>query len=99
MIAYHPDKSLLVDYSAGNMSFGPALCVTAHLEHCQLCHRELQGMTTLGAVLMEKQHAAEISPDLLDQVMQCIDTMTPQQFIRLHHLKSRPCSISLCRET
>lgn len=73
MIAYHPDKSLLVDYSAGNMSFGPALCVTAHLERCQLCHRELQDMTTLGAVLMEQQRAADIGPDLLDRVMHRIE--------------------------
>ncbi len=72
MIAYHPDKSLLADYSAGNMSFGPALCVTAHLEHCQTCHRELQDMTTLGAVLMEQQKAVDISPELFERVMQCI---------------------------
>lgn len=73
MIAYHPDKSLLVDYSAGNMNFGPALCVTAHLERCQRCHRELQGMTTLGAVLMEQQRGTEVSPDLLAQVIRKID--------------------------
>ncbi|MGI9285583.1 MAG: ChrR family anti-sigma-E factor [Pseudomonadales bacterium] len=74
MIAHHPEKSLLVDYSAGNMSFGPAMCVTAHLEHCQRCQRELQGMTTLGAVLMEQQRGTEVSPDLLDQVMQRIES-------------------------
>ncbi|MGI9295421.1 MAG: ChrR family anti-sigma-E factor [Pseudomonadales bacterium] len=77
MSTYHPDKSMLVDYSAGNMSFGPALCVTAHLEYCQLCQRELQGMTTLGAVLMEQQRGTEVSPELLDRVMQEIDNEDP----------------------
>ncbi len=84
MIAYHPDKSLLADYSAGNMSFGPALCVTAHLEHCQLCHRELQDMTTLGAVLMEQQQAADVSPQLFARVMQCItndDSAASQHYV------------------
>ncbi len=84
MIAYHPDKALLADYSAGNLNFGPALCVTAHLEHCQLCHRELQGMTTLGAVLMEQQRAAEVSPELLERVMQCIandDVAASEQYV------------------
>ncbi len=84
MIAYHPDKLLLADYSAGNMSFGPALCVTAHLEHCQLCHRELQEMTTLGAVLMEQQRAADVSPELFERVMQCIakeDVTASQHYV------------------
>lgn len=73
MIAYHPDKSLLAEYSAGNLDFGPALCVTTHLEHCQQCHRELQGLATLGAVLMENQHVSDVSDDLFDRVLKCID--------------------------
>lgn len=34
-------------------------------------------MTTLGAVLMEKQQGTEVSPDLLDRVMQRIESEDP----------------------
>ena len=37
----HPEDEIILEYSAGNLEPAISLCVSAHLEHCELCRDKL----------------------------------------------------------
>lgn len=69
---FHPDISILTDYSAGTLSIGLSIAVKAHLEMCSECKHNVQHLEQTGAYFLENQTKA-INSDLLASVMAKID--------------------------
>lgn len=68
---HHPTEHRLMEYAAGAMSEGPALCIATHLESCLQCHRKVDEYSHLGAALMNDQEA--VSDNLFDKVLAGLD--------------------------
>jgi putative transcriptional regulator len=66
-MSHHPSEHRLMEYAAGAMSDGPALCIAVHLESCLHCSRKVEEYSHLGAALMEE--SSQVSDDLFDKVM------------------------------
>ncbi len=70
---FHPDISILNDYSAGSLSIGLSIAVKAHLEMCAECRHSIQNLEQAGAYFLESK-TANLSSGLLDSLMSKIDT-------------------------
>lgn len=53
MIKHHPSAELLADFAAGSLQLSHALCIAAHLEHCDTCRRQTGQLQALGAQLLQ----------------------------------------------
>ncbi len=73
MIRHHPSQELLLEYAAGTLSSGMALCVNMHLKYCPHCAEIVDRMTHVGGMLMEELEPVEVAPDSFDALMQRID--------------------------
>lgn len=73
MIRKHPEADLLVEYSSGSMALAPSISVTAHLQYCDQCRQAVQSLQSLGGSIMETDEQADLSEDLLDKVLNCIE--------------------------
>ena len=73
IVSHHPDSSMLVDFSAGNLATAPSICVSAHLHFCNQCRSELLRLDQVGSNLMSEGEPAEVSEHLFDSVMSQID--------------------------
>ncbi len=57
MIKHHPSPEQLVDYASGSMTMSHAYCVSAHLQFCETCRRNLQKCTEIGTQLFSMTEA------------------------------------------
>jgi len=69
---FHPDISILNDYSAGTLSISLSIAVKAHLEMCVDCRQRVQQLEQAGAYFLESQ-TKTISKDLFSTIMSKID--------------------------
>lgn len=53
MPEHHPDIHFLSEYAAGTLCEAHALCISAHLEHCDECRAIVAQLTEIGASLFE----------------------------------------------
>ena len=53
MSQHHPDIHFLTEYAAGTLDPAYALCVSAHLEHCDRCRGLVSQLTEVGASLFQ----------------------------------------------
>lgn len=51
----HPSIELLTEYASGSLPLSHALCVAAHLEHCEVCQQQLSKLNALGASFFDEQ--------------------------------------------
>ena len=72
-INFHPDRSMLVEFSAGTLETALTICVSAHLHFCDQCRSELLSLDQLGSRLMSDAKPSDIDESLLDTVMAKID--------------------------
>lgn len=72
----HPDEELLAAYSAGSLPLSQALCVSAHLEHCQSCGQTLQRLNRVGSELMQQLKPARASDELKNRLLDSLDSLT-----------------------
>ncbi len=70
---FHPEDDVILEYSAGSLDPAVALCVSVHLEHCELCREKLNKMDQVGAMLFEQQEPVAVSEGLLDSIFDAID--------------------------
>lgn len=70
---FHPDQSMLVEFSAGSLQSALSICVSAHLHFCDQCRSELLSLDQLGSQLMSNAEPSDIDESLLDTVMAKID--------------------------
>ena len=79
MIQHHPDESLLLEYSAGNLNTAQALCLRLHLDVCSRCRCQVDMLDSVGAMLLQEEHSSALSDDLFDRILTRIDTLPEDQ--------------------
>jgi len=71
----HPFDELLTAYSAGSLPLSQALCISAHLEHCDSCARKLKRLNRVGSELMQQLKPAQASQELKNRILQRLDSL------------------------
>ncbi|MBT6028231.1 MAG: cupin domain-containing protein [Porticoccaceae bacterium] len=74
-VNHHPESSMLVDFSAGNLAIAPSICVSAHLHFCNQCRNELLRLDQVGSKLMSEVELTEVGDHLFDSVITQIDQL------------------------
>lgn len=75
----HPQDELLASYSAGSLPMSQALCISAHLDHCPDCMRQLRRLNRVGSELMQQlQPAAPTNEALKQRLFDRLDTLTDE---------------------
>lgn len=74
----HPYDELLAAYSAGSLPLSQALCVSAHLENCVSCSKQLQRLNRLGSQLMQQLKPARASEQLKNKLLDSLDSLTDE---------------------
>ncbi len=74
MIKRHPEPDLLVEYVSGSLSLAPCISVTTHLQYCEKCRSSVDSLKDIGGNLLDGFEATDVSDDLLDRVLDCIDS-------------------------
>ncbi len=74
----HPEYELLAAYSAGSLPLSQALCISAHLEHCQDCRRQLRRLNRVGSELLQQIKPAQPSTDLKNRLLDKLDSLTDE---------------------
>ena len=72
----HPFEELLAAYSAGSLPLSQALCISAHLEHCESCAQKLARLNRVGSELMQQLKPASASDELKNRLLDSLDTLT-----------------------
>ena len=72
-LTQHPDRAMLVEFSAGTLAHALSICVSAHLHFCKQCREELLSLDQIGSELMTQAEPAEVDDSVLDAVMEKID--------------------------
>jgi len=73
MANYHPTPEMLTDFSAGNLQLGHALCVSAHVEHCDECKTNLQRLNSIATNLFDGLEPASLPDTLKNAVFSKLD--------------------------
>lgn len=71
----HPTDELLAAYSAGSLPLSQALCISAHIEHCQECAHKLQRLNRVGSELMAQLKPAPAQASLKEDLMARLDSL------------------------
>ena len=74
-IKHHPSRTMLVDFSAGNLGTAESICVSAHLHFCDQCRNELMRLDQVASQLMTEAEPQTIDEGLFDSVMSKIDAL------------------------
>ena len=75
MINRHPESDLLVEYASGSLSVAPCISVTTHLQYCKQCRDSVESLGEIGGELLMTSEAVPVSEDLLDSIMQDLDSL------------------------
>lgn len=77
MITHHPDARLLNEFSSGSLPLAQSVCVSLHLNYCELCQRNHQRLQQLGSALFEDLAPRQVDDSLLRTVMSRLDEEQP----------------------
>jgi putative transcriptional regulator len=75
---HHPSDELLAAYSAGSLPLSQALCISAHLEDCPACGRNLQQLNRVGSELMAQLSPAPASAELKGRLLDSLDSLVEE---------------------
>lgn len=75
----HPSDELLTAYSAGSLPLSQALCISAHLEHCDCCASKLKRLNRVGSELMQQLKPARASDALKQKLLERLDSLTVEE--------------------
>lgn len=73
---FHPDETMLLEFSAGTLATAPSICVSAHLHFCSKCRAQLLRLDQVGSQLMSEAKPLELEEDTFDKVMANLDSST-----------------------
>jgi putative transcriptional regulator len=73
-MAHHPEYDWLEQYAAGTLPLPVALCVATHSSFCAECRRQIELLQSVGGALFEQLAPVPVADDLLQQVLDRIDT-------------------------
>jgi len=82
MLNHHPSPEILTDYASGSLRLSHALCLAAHMEHCQSCRQQAERLSTLGAEIFSQQApkvTAAQCGQLKERVFAMLDDTVPPQ--------------------
>jgi putative transcriptional regulator len=71
---FHPDETMLLEFSAGTLATAPSICVSAHLHFCSKCRTQLLRLDQVGAQLMTEAKPLEMKEDAFDTLMANLDS-------------------------
>ncbi|MGH1469724.1 MAG: ChrR family anti-sigma-E factor [Cellvibrionaceae bacterium] len=71
-INHHPSDELLLEYSAGNVAGGNAICIASHLELCPKCRATHKRNNAIGGALIDKLGSHNVSNQLKNKVLNSI---------------------------
>jgi len=74
MINRHPESDLMVEYATGSLPLAQTIAVTTHLQFCEECSNTAQSLKDIGGGLLQAGETIEVSDDLLDRIMDCIES-------------------------
>ncbi len=74
-IKNHPSDELMASYSAASLPLSQALCISIHLENCDLCARKLGRLNQVGSELMHQLKPAEPDSALKDELLERLDSI------------------------
>lgn len=77
MIRHHPPIEKLSNFAAGSLSMSQAVCISAHLEHCGQCRRQLGRLELLGAELFVNNDHQDRDDAIKQQLMSRLDDLQP----------------------
>ena len=91
---FHPDETMLLEFSAGTLATAPSICVSAHLHFCSKCRAQLLRLDQVGSQLMSEAKPLELEEDTFDKVMANLDSSTQIAAVTEHKRRSYPFSVS-----
>jgi len=71
---FHPDETMLMDFSAGTLATAPSICVSAHLHFCSQCKAKLMRLDQVGSQLMCEANPIDLDDGAFDAMMEKIDS-------------------------
>jgi len=71
-INHHPSDELLLEYSAGNVTGGNAICIASHVELCPKCKATHKRNNAIGGALINKLESSVVTDQLKNKVLQRI---------------------------
>jgi putative transcriptional regulator len=71
---FHPDETMLMEFSAGTLATAPSICVSAHLHFCSQCKNQLLRLNQIGSQLLSEAQPMAIDDSTFDAVMEKIDS-------------------------
>ena len=77
MSSHHPEKDLLLSYSAGALGEGWSLAVATHLAYCPDCRSVVEDADDLGGVLLADETPETLSPGSFEALMEKIREPLP----------------------
>lgn len=89
MINHHPSSDRLTAFSAGSLPLSQALCISAHLEHCPQCRRDLKQLNQVGSELFSQLHPIAVPDALKNKVMAAINNPESTAIINSDELSPR----------
>ena len=72
MSSHHPEKDLLLSYSAGSLGEGWSLAVATHLAYCPTCRSVVEDADDLGGVFLADETPDMLSPGSFDAMLKKI---------------------------
>ena len=91
---FHPDETMLLEFSAGTLATAPSICVSAHLHYCSKCRAQLLRLDQVGSQLMSEAKPLDLEEDTFDKVMANLDS-SQQVSIKIESKRtSYPFSVS-----
>ncbi len=91
----HPYEELLAAYSAGSLPLSQALCISAHLEHCEPCAQKLARLNRVGSELMQQLKPSGASVELKNRLLDSLDSLTVDDISEQHQVSTDP-SVPRC---
>jgi len=71
---FHPDETMLMEFSAGTLATAPSICVSAHLHFCNQCKTQLLRLNQIGSQLLSETQPMAIDESSFEAVMEKIDS-------------------------
>ena len=72
MPSFHPDETLLIELTAGQLDQATALVVAAHIEMCTECQRKADVYASLAAEFLEQSEGMPYSEATLNLLLQSV---------------------------
>jgi putative transcriptional regulator len=72
MPSFHPDETLLVEYTAGQLDQATALVVAAHVELCAACQHKADVYLSLASEFLEQSESTPCSEAVLEALLEAV---------------------------